>query len=58
MANSVLYLVDPYAEWNMQPRNFEQTISWKTGTLFQVRANSMLAQHMLADNQEGNTPIG
>ena len=48
MANSVLYLVDPDAEWNLQPYYFQHTMSWETGTLFHVRVNSMLAQNMLA----------
>jgi hypothetical protein len=56
MANCVFYLVDPDAEWNLQPYNFGHTMSRKTKTVFHLRANSMFAQHMLADNQEAITP--
>jgi len=48
MANSVIYLVDPDAEWNLQPHHFEHTTSWKTGTLFHVRVHSAFEQTMLA----------
>ena len=48
MANSVINLVDPDAEWNLQPHYFEHAVSWKTGTLFHITVNSMFAQTMLA----------
>jgi len=48
MSNSVIDLVDPDAEWNLQPHYFEHTMSWKTGTLFPVTVNSMFIQNMLA----------